>query len=68
MTASTADAAPTVVWKDKKRRLWVLGIVVPLLPIIGIGLRAERRMVKPCLLQRTPSVIGSVVNTDDFKV
>ena len=40
MTASTADAATTVVWKDKKRHLWVLGIVVPVLPIIGIGLRA----------------------------
>ena len=26
----------TVPWRDKKRYLWILGLVVPLTPIVGI--------------------------------
>ena len=40
MTATYADPNSAVNWKDKKRYLWVLGIVVPLLPITGIALKS----------------------------
>ena len=35
---------------------------------LGIRLRPERRVIQPGPLQRTPSVIGSVVNVDDLQV
>ncbi|HSX68230.1 fatty acid desaturase [Nocardioides sp.] len=34
-----ADAAP--VWKDKKRYLWMLGLVIPVTPLIGLALQHE---------------------------
>ena len=36
----TVDGSPdsTVTWRDGKRYLWVLGLVVPLLPLLAIGL------------------------------
>ena len=43
MTAGYLAKSPDatgVNWKDKKRYLWVLGIVVPLLPITSIALKA----------------------------
>jgi alkane 1-monooxygenase len=33
-----AGAASAMPWKDKKRHLWVLGLVVPLLPLAGMAL------------------------------
>ncbi|HSV41431.1 MAG TPA: fatty acid desaturase [Nocardioidaceae bacterium] len=33
--------ATAVEWKDKKRYLWVLGMVVPVLPLVGIALQSS---------------------------
>jgi len=41
MTSATAPAAQaplTAAWSDPKRYLWLLGLVVPLIPVIGWGL------------------------------
>ena len=41
MTSATAPAAQaplTAAWSDPKRYLWLLGLVVPLIPVIGRGL------------------------------
>ena len=35
---STVPAGSTAVWKDKKRHLWLIGLVVPSLAFIAIGL------------------------------
>jgi alkane 1-monooxygenase len=42
MARTYADASGTPVeWKDSKRHLWVLGLVVPLLPLVGLALHRE---------------------------
>ena len=37
---STVSAGSTVGWKDRKRYLWLIGLVVPSLAFIGYGLWA----------------------------
>ena len=37
---STVPAGSTAAWKDKKRYLWLIGLVVPSLAFIGYGLWA----------------------------
>jgi alkane 1-monooxygenase len=37
--SSGSATAPATVWKDKKRYLWVLGLVVPTLPLAGMALQ-----------------------------
>ncbi len=36
----TATDGTTVLWRDKKRYLWVLGLVVPFTPLIGLWLHS----------------------------
>ncbi|TCJ31032.1 fatty acid desaturase [Nocardioides jejuensis] len=36
-----AGAVSAPVWKDKKRYLWVLGLVIPVMPLIGLALQHE---------------------------
>ncbi len=35
---STVTADMSLTWRDGKRYLWLLGLVVPLLPFVGFGL------------------------------
>ena len=35
-----------VEWRDKTRHLWVLGLVVPLLPLIGIGMELTANLIR----------------------
>jgi alkane 1-monooxygenase len=37
----TDSAGAPVEWRDSKRHLWVMGLVVPLLPLAGLGLFRE---------------------------
>ncbi|MCK5891668.1 fatty acid desaturase [Aeromicrobium sp.] len=34
----TSSESPAPLWRDKKRYLWVLGLVVPMLPLTGLAL------------------------------
>ena len=36
-----AGAVSAPVWKDKKRYLWMLGLVIPVMPLIGLALQHE---------------------------
>ena len=38
MSAAAAQPAPTLSWRDPKRYLWPLGLLVPTLPLIAFGL------------------------------
>jgi alkane 1-monooxygenase len=38
MTASTVPAGSTEQWRDKKRYLWLIGLVVPSLAFVGYGM------------------------------
>ena len=38
MATSSATAPAQPVWKDKKRYLWILGLVIPVLPFVGIAI------------------------------
>jgi alkane 1-monooxygenase len=41
-TASYGEAATSApAWKDKKRYLWMLGLVIPVTPLIGLALQHE---------------------------
>jgi alkane 1-monooxygenase len=31
----------TMGWKDKKRHLWILGLVIPVMPLVGLGLQQQ---------------------------
>ena len=40
MSAADAVSAPEPAWRDRKRPLWLLGLVMPLLPFAAVGLFA----------------------------
>jgi alkane 1-monooxygenase len=40
--SGTVPAGSTEAWKDKKRYLWLIGLVVPSLAFLAIGLHAAR--------------------------
>jgi alkane 1-monooxygenase len=54
-----AGAASAMPWKDKKRHLWVLGLVVPMLPLAGMALHHATGI--GAFLWMTPVVFLGVV-------
>lgn len=60
-----AGAAAAPVWKDKKRYLWMLGLVIPVTPLIGLALQHETGW-SGWLWMAKATLAGSPTPWDDF--
>lgn len=67
--ASEQEQAPEIVWKDRKRYLWPLGLFVPMLPLIGWGLVSATGLgvfwwFGPIFMYGLLPIIDTIIGTD----